>query len=77
MFHLEDNLFFGRRADGSVRILKFTSPPLDFPQADADYPDAVLDKTVDTPSWASVVCSVSKGGETSTRWEWAQNFHGR
>lgn len=79
MFHESENLFFGRRQDGSVRVLKFAKPPQDFPMADAPYPypDAVFDQIIDAPGWASIVCSVSRDGETGERWDAAQNFHGR
>ena len=64
MFHWTDNLFFGRRADGSVRILKFTNPPASFPQADAPlYQKAELDKIIPSKEWVSIVSSVSNCGE--------------
>lgn len=79
MFHESENLFFGRRQDGSVRVVKFAKPPQDWPTADAPYPypDAVADQIIEVGPWASIVCSVSRDGETGERWNAAQDFHGR
>lgn len=77
MFHIADNLFFGRLADGSVRVLKFKAPPKIWPQADRYYEPAtlILDQTIPAPSWGSVVASVSLGGEENGRFYIAQAFH--
>jgi hypothetical protein len=75
MYHDKNNLFIGRRADGSVRILKFESNPEEWPQADGEYPDAALDATIDPFAWASVVSSVSAGGENHERYHKALAFH--
>lgn len=81
MIHWKENIFFGRREDGSVRILAFTSPPKFFPVADAIYDttdasfSVCFDKTIDADSWASIVSSVSKGGEANGRFYTAKAFH--
>lgn len=78
MFHWTDNLFFGRRQDGSVRVLKFGSDWRGgFPAADAPaYPDAVIDKIVPAAEWASITSSVSRSGETSETYQRAVELHG-
>jgi hypothetical protein len=76
MFHFHDNLFFGRRADGSVRIVKFSRPPAHWPNADAiNIGVTVLDVTIDPSGWASVVSSVSAKGEELGRFYEAECFH--
>ena len=75
MFHYKDNLFFGRRSDGSVRILKFASPPTDWPAVMNEYPDAMFDAIVDADSWCSVVATVSVFNEQHGTFYAAKNFH--
>lgn len=75
MFHWQNNTYFGRTEDGSVRILKLSATPKEFPAVSDEYPDAVLDVTVDADSWASVIASVSAGGEAHNRFYAAQKFH--
>lgn len=75
MFHLSDNLFFGRLPDGKVRVVKFAAPPKDWPQADGVFPDAVLDQEIDDGGWGSVVASMSAKGEGDGRWYKAMDFH--
>mgnify|MGYP001566258056 CR=1 FL=1 len=75
MFHVKDNLFFGRRLDGSVRVLKFALPPHEYPLADGENSAATFDITIDTGSWGSVVSSVSAKGEEDGRWYEAMDFH--
>ncbi len=70
MFHAKDGLFFSRRPNGSVYIIKM---------ADSKTPDGfdfVADVILSESEWASVVSSVSAGGETSARWRQARLFHG-
>lgn len=80
MFHVRDNLFFGRRADGSVRVLKFSLSPKDgwqgeFPRVEDQNAAALLDITIDADSWGSIVASVSARGEEHGRWYMAMDFH--
>lgn len=65
-FHWKDWWFFKRMDDGSVRVS----------HAD-DRPYVNVQFSIPAPEWASIVCSVSAGGETGERWEASQDFHGR
>lgn len=81
MFHLKDNHYFGRKLDGSVRILRFSAdatkfPPGEWPDADEPYPEALFDLTVEPDGWASIVASVSVYGEAGGRFYEARRFHG-
>jgi hypothetical protein len=71
-FHWRDNWFFKRQPDGSVAVMRKQM----FYKEDNDY---YLSPELSIPSneWASIVCSVSEDGETSERWDAAQDFHGR
>ena len=78
MFHWRNNIYFGRKADGSVRILAFSVQPAEWPQADD--PPSVLantyfDVSVDADSWESIIASVSAGGELFNRFYAARDFH--
>jgi len=64
-FHWKDGWYFKRLDGGAVRAT----------HCDGQYITAQM--TVPAPEWASIVCSVSNGGETGERWDAAQNFHGR
>lgn len=77
MFHWQDNIFFGRKADGSVRILKFKKVVKDWPKADETYLDAEveIDLTIPADHWGSIVASVSHAGEEDRRWYQAMEFH--
>lgn len=76
MFHWQDNIYFGRCKDGSVRILKFPNRQVDFwPDADGEYPEAEIDLTIPDNSWGSIVASVSHAGEENRRWYQAMEFH--
>lgn len=81
MFHVADNLYFQRLEDGSVRVVQY--PPdaravgIDKTGAVA-FPDGVtpiFEATIAPAAWASVVASVSKGGEEAGRFYVAQAFH--
>ena len=79
MFHVADNLFFGRLPDGRVRLLKFASDRRwddgTYPVIDGVYPEAVTDQVIDADAWPSVVASVSAQGESAGRYGVARNFH--
>lgn len=64
-FHARDGWFFRREADGSVRILA----------PDSMGPGAHQAVALDANTWASVVASVSRGGETSESFQAARSFH--
>jgi len=65
-FHYNDGLYFERIADGSVRVTR----------ADSFEDDGEELFTVDCNSWASIVASVSEGGEHDGRFFEALRFHG-
>lgn len=67
MFHAKEGLTFGRRKDGSVWIVKRASAREDS--------EIVMDITLDADMWCSVIASVSKIGETSAKFDEAQQFH--
>lgn len=77
MFHVSDNLFFGRLDNGDVRILKFKRPPTVWPDVNRVYisADVEFDEKVPAGSWPSVVASVSNAGEGDGRFYTAQAFH--
>jgi len=77
MFHSEDNLFFGRLQDGSVRILKFDSNVAleSYPKVEDSYPNALFDVTIKPNHWASIIASVSFMGEEHYRYYKAMEFH--
>lgn len=65
-FHWRGGLFFKREPDGSVQIFR-----------SANDTDIFVIASIPAPEWASVVCSVSREGETGERWDAAQMFHGK
>ena len=73
MFHSKNGLFFCRLNDsGEVRIIKTRDGKM--PDPDTNPPESAV--TLTENEWASVVCSVSKGGEDHARWMRARRFHG-
>ena len=79
MFHYQYQTYFGRRADGSVRIVHRVEgvPPVYLVDADdsshqADYD---FDATVDADGWASIVAAVSLGGANDGRTLAARQLH--
>lgn len=68
MFHWQNNWYFGRTSDGSVRVIKLAGSraPDTWPNvADPPLRDfGTVDLMIDASSWASIVSSVSKGGES-------------
>lgn len=66
-FHWKNGWYFKRESDGSVRIRKVEHA------SGLDMVDAIIPPA----EWASIVCSVSRDGETGERWNQAQDFHGR
>jgi hypothetical protein len=59
MFHAQNGLFFERKEDGSVRVIKT------YDGRDIRPDNVVLDETLSQASFASVAASMSKTGETS------------
>lgn len=64
-FHWKNGWFFKRLDDGSVRVSRFDGTYL------------LAQATIPATEWASIVCAVSKDGETDQRWNLVQDFHGR
>lgn len=71
MFHTQDGLYFGRLPNGDVRIVK-TDDNRDPESTDTQ---KILDMVIPGNSWASVIASVSAGGEVDERWYPAVDFH--
>jgi hypothetical protein len=67
-FHWRYGIFFKRLTDGTVRETRFVS---------WNYSPNYTVSDIPATEWASIVCSVSDGGETSERWNVAQDFHGK
>lgn len=64
-FHWRDGWYFSRLPDGAVRMQNRNSD------------GRILEALIPAPEWASIVCSVSIGGEGNGRWIEAQKFHGQ
>jgi hypothetical protein len=78
MFHWQNETYFGRRKDGSVRILKFPQQWTfrdGWPDADGLHEGALIDLTIPANHWGSIVASVSHAGEEDGRWYQAMEFH--
>lgn len=75
-FHWRDNIFWKRLDDGSVRLAFFMTRASGKAH-DGDYDEPVRELIIPAAEWASIVCSVSREGETGDRWKQAQSFHGR
>ena len=94
MFHYRDGLYFGRRLDGSVRIVKFecggrvphamwfhteraVTEPAEYPLAEGEFTSVyvMFDVTIPLDGWASIVASVSAGGESNGRFYEARRMH--
>ena len=60
MFHVGDNLFFGRMDDGSVRILKLPEPRSGepWPKVTDERSDSLLDVYINEHMWVSVIDQV-------------------
>jgi hypothetical protein len=77
MFHLSDNLYFGRHQNGDVRVLKLAQTPKAYPNVGDAFPntDVLLDVTIPADGWCSIVASVSRLGEVDNRFYRMQLFH--
>lgn len=71
-FHWRDGWFFKRMDDGSVRISKLA---VRVDSIGGKHDKIEAHGTIPPAEWASIVCSVSKGGETRERWLAQQAFH--
>jgi hypothetical protein len=72
MFHYQNNLYFGRAADGRIRMLKFAETLPAWPDVNDDHGSAIYDVSFDDSSFASIVASVSARGETGETFEEAK-----
>lgn len=68
MFHVKDGLYFERLENNSVRVVKMKT-------AMADCEEISFEATLDRDAWASVISSVSKGGESGYRYYLGLIFH--
>lgn len=84
MFHQADRLFIGRFPNGDVRLLKLVSNPKEYPAVDTIFPahEVVLDVTIPSGHWCSMIASVSRTGEGhfdeklgKHKWYVATDFH--
>jgi hypothetical protein len=77
MFHAGNDLYFGRKIDGQVRVLcwQFTGPPPAANQAVPKGREPKLDVTLPIGTWASIVAAVSGWGEDSESFRRALVFH--
>jgi len=77
MFHWQNNIYFGRRKNGSVRMIKFKQNQADWPNAELVHPTEETDFDLIIPDnhWGSIVASVSHAGEEDRRWYQAMEFH--
>jgi len=71
-FHDRDNWYWHRTENGGVGIRHYTSPTAGTVNPGGIDFAMVIPENV----WASIVCSVSKDGETGERWDAARKFHG-
>lgn len=75
MFHLNNNLFFGRTSDDKVRIVKLKDSAGGFPMnAGIPDPNVVFDIVTDFNALSSVFASLTKTGENGETWEAARKF---
>ncbi len=80
MFHSRNGLFFQATGQGTVAIVATNDGKEPFSRSKPDSSEIetniVCNVTLPENEWASVVCSVSKDGETAARWNRARRFHG-
>lgn len=74
-FHSRDGLYFARLTDGTVRIS--CEVPVHDSMGNFAQDDRAVLWSIDLPEneWASVVASVTRGGETSEVWTQARALH--
>ena len=64
MYHSEDHLFFDRKENGDVQIIKKDG-----------FDNVLFQQTLPNDIWCSIIASVSKLGEEQGRWYKATYFH--
>lgn len=73
MFHVHNNLFFEKLPGGNVKVIKYpddTTWSNDLPS----FP-RLFELLIDTSAWASIISSMSAGGEENGRYYSALDFH--
>jgi hypothetical protein len=76
MFHVANNLFFDRTAAGSVRILKLSRPPEQWPQSGYWFPeDTLLDVTISAEQWFVLVAALNMQDPEASRYYEMFDFH--
>lgn len=75
MFHVSDNLFFGRTKEDRVRVIKMPKNHEGFPDVNAtSYPEAEFALSIDPDSWSSIVAAMTKSGENGETFAAARKF---
>ena len=76
MYHWKNGWYFGRRGNGSVRVVKLQRhPDMAFMSAEAEYKGAEVDLTIPESEWCSLVASLTVSGETSVTISLARSLH--
>ena len=70
-FHWKDNWYFERLSNGGVRIYHEERAN----KGEGEFPEYDTCLDIDPDSWASIVASVSKRGETGETFRQAREFH--
>ena len=81
MFHWRNNLFFGRRKDGGVRIVRCPdtfNTSTNWPDPDIAVEGADIDLVIPANEWVSIVASVAErdGVEIGAAYESSKKLHG-
>jgi hypothetical protein len=76
-FHNRDHWFFARVSEsGDVRIRKRAMTGTVEHPVVAENEAIIAEIVIPENEWASIVASVSRGGETSHSWQFVRDFHG-
>ncbi len=73
-FHWRNGWYWSRLADGSVEVRNHGD--FERPDKNHTFGDGRTTLVIPAAEWASIICSVSKEGETHERWTKARDFHG-
>lgn len=77
MKHLGDNLFIGRRDDGTVELKRLGMYPMpeSWPKAGQSHSDCTWSMTLSPERWAAVVAFVTARGDTGYVYRTALRLH--
>jgi hypothetical protein len=76
MFHIANNLFFDRTAAGSVRILKLSRTPEQWPLSGYFFPeDTILDVTISSEQWTVLEKALRLTEPEASRYYEKHDFH--